>query len=115
MTKTKVTHAPFDEHGNLLHWAREGTGWGTAHEWRPNVPFEADLTITGMESGRSAKYVTLADERGHRYTMFVTDLLDALRTPEGARDGSFGSRRWIVAKRGQNFGVKVAAEVEVAR
>lgn len=115
MTKTKVTHAPFDERGNLLHWAREGTGYGAAHEWRPNVPFEADLTIAGMESGRSAKYVVLADEQGRRFTMFVTDLLDALRTPEGVRDGRFGRRMWMVAKRGQNFGVKIAAEAEAAR
>ncbi len=112
MTKSSVTHAPFDEYGNLMHWAREGSGYGQAHEWRPNMPFEADLRIAGMESGRSAKYVVLTDGDGHRFSMFVTDLLDALRTPDGVREGRFGCRRWVVAKRGQNFGVKVApAEV----
>ncbi len=114
MTKSSVTRVPFDQSGNLMHWAREGTGYGAAHEWRPNVPFVADLTIAGMESGRSAKYVVLVDGDGRRYSMFVTDLLDVLRTPMGARDGRLGCRRWVVAKRGQNFGVKVVS-AEVVR
>ncbi len=109
MSKSSVTHAPFDPSGNLMHWAPPRSDmYGERIEWRPNVPFEADLTIAGMESGRSAKYVVLEDGDGHRYSMFVTDLLDALRTQDGVRDGRFGCRRWIVAKRGQNFGVKVA-------
>lgn len=106
--KTSVTHVPFDKHGNLMHYAKQGDGWHSAHEWRPNTPFDADLTIESMRSGRSAKYLILTDSDGREFPMFVTDLIDALRTAEGVRDGRFGSRRWMVAKRGTNFGVKVA-------
>ncbi len=72
MSKTKVTRVPFDEQGNLMHWAREGDGWGAAHEWRPNVPFVADLLAAisrpyfgaGLESSFRAVYEKKLRETG---------------------------------------------------
>jgi hypothetical protein len=102
---TSVTEVPYDADGNLLHYA---SPWSRP-EMRPNVPFRAVLQITGMESGRSAKYVMLADRDGHTYPMFVTDLLDLLaRSGAGVKAGITGTEMWIVRKRGQNYGVALA-------
>lgn len=107
MTKTTVTEVPYDADGNLLHYV----GPWTKPEMRPNEPFRAVLEIAGMESGRSAKYVLFDDRDGHRYPMFVTDLLDFLRrSGPGVRGGITGSEMWIVRKRGQNYGIALVPE-----
>ena len=108
--KSTVTTAPYDESGNLLHWVPPpGYSWGQPAEWRANVPFEAYMTIVAIESGRSAKYLMLVDEAGRRYPMFIADLVDALKGA-GAAQGQFIARWWMVAKRGQNYGVRVARD-----
>lgn len=101
-----VDKAPYDRRGNLLTFA----AYGEVHEWRDNVPFEATMTIQGVQSGRSAKHLVVEDEHGRTYVMFVSDLIEALRTPAGAQNGVFGRRHWMVSKRGQNYGIKIATD-----
>ncbi len=110
-----VTMVPFTAAGHLCHFEGDGYRWDngerTGPEWRPNAPFRNVLRMTGMHSGRSAKYVELTDRDGYRYPMFVTDLLDLLeRSGSGVRAGWTGSEVWIVRKRGRNYGLALAPE-----
>ena len=90
---------------------REFTLVYTEPDWRPNEVFHACLQIDSTRSGRSAKYVIWTpvapgpDDR-RTYPMFVTDLVEVLRA--GVERGGIVCGRWIVAKRGQNYGLKVA-------
>lgn len=107
MKKNGLTEAPYDSRGNLLHWAdpnqRPGT-WAAAHEWRPNEPMELRLTIDGVTSGRSAKYVTWTGADGKVYPMFVSDIVemfrDGITVTAGQVQGVFKVR-----KRGENYGL----------
>lgn len=100
--------------GNLLHypergWRYDGETWhSTDPEWRENEPFEAELALNDMRSGRSAKYVLWHDKEGHEFPMFVVDLLDLLKgnvVRYGVVDG-----RFAVRKRGQNYGLVFVGE-----
>jgi len=111
--------APF-QRGNLMEWVSPSTarnrevdpsghGWGVPDEWRPNEPFRAALTLTGIERGRSAARFTWVDtsrsgETVHSYPMFMVDACALMLRGEalvgGVRDGW-----WIVMKRGANYGI----------
>lgn len=73
--------------------------------WRDNYEFYATMEFISMERGRSAAFFHLQDEDGHRYTMFMTDILDVLKRckiEDGIAEG-----RWTFVKRGNNFGVRL--------
>lgn len=119
--------APFDRNGNLMHYPEiqlvlpedavytPGKGYDKPHnrvqpDWREVVPFEATLTLTPeVTSGRSAKYLHWVDDEGHRFPMFVTDLVGVVlsnaRIERGRMSGS-----WVVCKRGANYGIKYYEE-----
>jgi hypothetical protein len=104
--------APFDEHGNLMHYARpesrqESHGYEDAHEWRDVETFEASLTIGETYRGRSAAYFMWSDVLGHKYPMFMTDIADLIR--RGCIEfGTVHDGMWVVRKRGQNYGIRMA-------
>ena len=103
--KNGLTKAPYDSRGNLLHFAgRLPNEWSSAHEWRPNEPMELRLTIDGVTSGRSAKYVTWLDADGHHYPMFVVDLVEMIRDGTPIVAGAVHAM-FRVRKRGQNYGL----------
>jgi len=84
-------------------------------EWRPNEPFHATFAIDSVRSGRSAKYVILTSvespEDSRTWPMFVVDLIDVMiRT--GIERRAIMSGRWMVAKRGQNYGLRLTKEGE---
>ncbi len=92
--------------------------WRAVHtgpQWRPNIPFHATLQVCDLRSGPSAKYVLLQpvsmplDLR--TYPMFIADLITLLKTGH-IQQGGIASERWMVAKRGQNYGLRVAKEDE---
>jgi hypothetical protein len=92
--------------------------WKSVHlepEWRDNVPFSATLQLDHVRSGRSAKYVILTavnDLLDTRiFPMFVTDLLDTA-IAQGITVGGIMDGRWMVAKRGQNYGLRLAHDHE---
>lgn len=91
---------------------REYVSVNTAPTWRDNLPFHATLQVDHTISGRSAKYViwknAYAPLDRRTYPMFVTDLLDVARF--GIQPGGIVSGRWIVRKRGQNYGLAIAPE-----
>lgn len=103
-----LTKAPYDENGSLLHWV------GYSHDiWHPNDPFHATLQVVSMRSGYSAKYLILQspnnDSDRRTYPMFVADLVDVVAATPLIRNGIIQAR-WIVRKRGQNYGIAIAPE-----
>jgi hypothetical protein len=84
-------------------------------EWRDNIPFSATFQLDHVQSGWSAKYVILTavnDLLDTRiFPMFVTDLLDTA-IKQGIAVGGIMHGRWMVAKRGQNYGLRVARDDE---
>lgn len=121
MAKTKVLTAPYDEQGNLLHypdrWRYEplpGNPYRRvdACDWRENKTFHAVMTLQdGVTSGRSAKYVNWRDDQGHGFPMFVSDLVDLV--VNGYVEKGKVDYWWMVAKRGQNYGLRLAKEDEI--
>lgn len=105
MGKVLDYEVPFDGDGVLMHYAtyRRHPPY-TAAEWRRPEPFEARLTIEGVRSGMSAKYVMWTDSRGGRWPMFIPELLELIRT--GTITSGVVNGRWIPRKRGQNFGLR---------
>lgn len=97
---------PVDDDGNWLAYP----DW-RCKTWEPVRPFYAQMTIAGMESGRSAKRVILKDAEGKTYPMFVADLV------KGIQNGTFEVHTqlegpgiieawWTAAKRGANYGIQ---------
>jgi hypothetical protein len=101
-----VTEAPYDARGNLIHFPADRWPDQPA-QWRPNEPFTADLRVDTVQSGRSAKYLIWLDEDDRRFPMFVADAVDVMRFAS-VTGGRTGPRRWIVRKRGRNYGVALA-------
>ena len=87
----------------------------TEIDWRPNEPFSAVLAISAMRNGRSAKYVILTSPNNpfdiRTYPMFVADLID-FASLRGIEKGGLMTGRWMVAKRGENYGLRAAKDGE---
>lgn len=121
MPATPSYLAPFTPCGDLLHYAYAARDAARAAEpgirngidWRRVEPFEARLTIDGMRTGRSAKYLEWLDPDGHRYPMFLKDLIEAIRGAVIQHGTVCGE--WIVRKRGENFGIRLADPTENRR
>lgn len=107
-----------DQHGYTQIERQIRTDWKVVYrqpEWRMNQPWRASLQLDTVTSGRSAKYViwrpvNLPLDR-RTFPMFVTDLLDVVKNGE-IQPGGIVSARWMVAKRGQNYGLRLAKEEE---
>lgn len=105
MTKSKRPYpgpekAPY-RNGNLQEWP----GHGREDEWRDNIPFTAELVLTGTERGRSAmRFMWRSVATGHSFPMFATDMAALAMSMEGVRNG-VASGQWIAMKRGQNYGI----------
>lgn len=111
MPKTKTTEVPYLFDGSLAHYEHRGWSDGKVVQWRPNEPFHATLQIQGIRTGRSAKYLVLKapetalDDR--EFPMFVADFVN-LAIDEGIPAGGIISGRWMVRKRGKNYGLRLA-------
>lgn len=97
---------PFSE-GNLLSYTNEALQryYNTTIEWRENTPFEATLTYSHFERGRSAAHLVFEDEQGHRYPMFLQQFDEIM-----AAGGFYGTQihgEWVGVKRGENYGIQL--------
>lgn len=102
--------APFMD-GSLQHYP-EMRGWGEAArfpEWRHVVASHMTLTLDGYARGRSAAYFTFVDEAGNHFPMMLADFAELVRTRMPLAPGKFFAL-WAVAKRGQNYGIRLAKE-----
>lgn len=101
--------APFRD-GNLMEYAGRarpgevGEKWGYPDEWRPNEPVRMTLTLNTYERGRSAARFVWRDTEGRKFPMFMVDVLALMKTKQGVQGGTV-TDRWIVVKRGTNYGI----------
>lgn len=107
--QTTVVHAPYSRRtGDLLSYAWGNPGDDGASlsptEWRQNEEFTATLRFDCFERGRSAAHAIFRDDDGHRFPMFLRELAE-LMTKEEFRAGKIHGR-FIVVKRGANYGTK---------
>lgn len=91
--------------GNLISYAPYYPHRETEIDWRENTPFEATLTYSHFERGRSAAHLIFEDEHGHTYPMFLQQFDEVMAA--GGFDGNHIHGEWMGCKRGQNFGIQL--------
>ena len=128
--KSKVTEAPYSKDGSLMHFpestwdyseavrAEEGHGWKVpprevGPDWRPNDPFTGTLRLAETRRGRSAAYFIWHSDDGREFPMFISDMLLLVQSGVTIRPGGMVSTRWMVTKRGANYGIRHAAPGKV--
>lgn len=103
----KDPHGPFDAQGNLQHYPL-ALGWSprVEPEWRQVRPWWGTLSLEGYARGRSAAYFEMVDESGHTYPMMISDFAELVKSRTVAHGAVY--TRWALAKRGQNYGIRLA-------
>lgn len=71
-------------------------------EWRPNVPFEASLTLVSWYSDRPKFY--FADEAGVKYPVFMSEFMKLVENTV-INAGVTERLRWTAVKRGSAYGI----------
>lgn len=106
---------PIGPDGSVLHYGDAPNVWLgdrliPLDGWRDNEPFQARLTVQGVQSGRSAKYFIWTDADGRTFPMFAKDMIDVLRYATVEHGGTVYAF-WSVRKRGSNYGIAYYEEV----
>lgn len=80
------------------------------HEWVELQPFAAQsMEIVGFYRGAvSAAKIILEDENGLSYPMFLSDVVDLMRTANIFQGVIWGGV-WEATKKGQNYGIRLLA------
>lgn len=127
--KKKLIEVPYSKNGSLMHFpestwdyseavrADEGYGWKVpprevGPEWRRNDPFSATLWLAETRRGRSAAYFIWRSGDGREYPMFISDMLQLVQSGVTIKPGGAVSTRWMVTKRGANYGIRHAGNEE---
>jgi hypothetical protein len=127
--KSKVAEAPYTENGSLMHFpdttwdyskavqAEEGRGWKVpprevGPDWRTNDPFTATLRLAETRRGRSAAYFIWRADDDREFPMFISDMLLLVQSGVRIKPGGMVSTRWMVTKRGANYGIRHAGADE---
>lgn len=106
MSRTRLAKAPYNQLGSLMDYVDSYPGH--VHEWRKNEPFTAMLVLQGTERGMSAaRFVWHNSQGGHAYMMFMTDMVDLVKSTNNLYKGAVDSW-WIAQKRGKNYGIRLA-------
>lgn len=101
---TGLSEYPVNDNGAMLGYA--GTGMHDLCKWVKNAPFTATMTVIGTSRGRSSVKFHLQCDDGKPWEMFVTDFCD-LAKHATIKDGVV-TGIWEVAKRGANYGLRLA-------
>lgn len=103
MTSTIPDQLPFNDKGNMLTIPQMGC------LWRPNWPFEAELTVVDYMPV-TGRYVW-ADEVGFTFPMHPTDLYELIRSYGVAGGRSYGW--WVGRRRAQVYSLTRMVETNV--
>lgn len=95
----KSYQIPFDRDGNMLSYPEAGS------IMKDNYEFVETLTYRTYERGRSSATIVWEDSKGKRYSMFLSDLDDLIRTV--GLDKNKIKAKWTFGKKGQNYGIKL--------
>ena len=74
-------------------------------------PFDSELTFTRFERGRSSALAIFTTDLGVEAPMFLSNLDEIFNMIERGRI----SGRWIVVKKGQNYGIAAEEIAEASR
>lgn len=102
--------APFSGRGHMLAYVRAQRRHESDEEyaeyvhWRDNIPFEATMELIGFGRGMSSARFHWRDHEGYQYEMFMKEMGDLVMATTIERGIVHG--RWIICKRGQNYGLK---------
>lgn len=99
----KILEVPFDKNGNQLDYG----GYSVA-EWKDNYEFTAKMRITDFIQGRSSAGWYLVDEKGHRYYMFMSELLKVINAKVIDHGTVVGT--WTFRKQGANYSIKLVVD-----
>lgn len=82
------------------------TGIDHTIDWRPNVPFQAALTLVRLERGRSATRFWFVDKSTNTmYPFFGQGIVEMLSQSDMIKGEVSGT--WIAVKRGANYGIEL--------
>ena len=105
--KNYAGNVPMTSYGDLLSYP-ESWSEGKTWMWQPNKVFTCRMKIVSMGRGRSAAYFTLQDDNNIRFPMFMTDIMDLIANY--SIDKGYVTATWTFCKRGQNYGLCLAAK-----
>lgn len=74
-------------------------------KWIDNYEFEETMKVDHYTRGCSAANFILIDSNGKKYTMFLTDFLELVKS-KTIKKGTV-SGVWCFHKRGKNYGVRL--------
>lgn len=114
MSKRPNYQVPYMPDGSIPDYPQEypGTPAERRLTWKDPRSFDATLTLDEMARGRSAAHFLFKSEKGARFTVFMTDLMDMIRDPRW-REGRIAAR-FVPCKRGMNYGVRLVGPSEAA-
>ncbi|MEU9405662.1 hypothetical protein AB0E08_08145 [Streptomyces sp. NPDC048281] len=110
--KTSLTKAPYNSTGHLINYVHGYAG--DVPEWRPNKPFPALLGLQGITRGMSAARFCWLSDKGQPFEMFMTDAADLMKGRAPLYAGTVDSW-WMIIKRGQNYGIRLADTDDLQR
>ncbi len=107
--------APFNWRG-LMHYCDRFEIANAERQGRPidwldaDQPIERQLSLCSHARGRSASYFIMLDEFGQEHPMMVADFMDLARsvTLVCGVPVTVKPLKYVVAKRGRNYGLKLA-------
>lgn len=101
---------PYDAEGNLLHYSGQSYNYTTrsyqdTSVWLDNEPFQAEMELVTFGRGRSAAtFHWKKVDDGRKFPMFMTDMVDLIKFGS-VINGRTPLQKWVVVKRGQNYGL----------
>lgn len=112
----KAYKIPFDADGNLIDYIDAYWQPGEGESYVDNYVFDDGLAVMNYFRGRSAaNFILRSANDGRRYTIFLTDFMEALTLANAYKADVDGKSRmvlvglWEFIKRGANFGVRMLA------
>lgn len=99
MANTNI-QIPFDVNGMQPYPYK----WSENFHWKENYEFEDTLEITGFGRGRSSATFSLEDSKGNRYSMFMKDMTEMIKSTTITKGKVHG--KWTFCKRGMNYGIR---------
>lgn len=97
---TKTYQIPFDKEGNQQSYPSMGS------IMKDNFTFDETMTYRGYGRGRSSATILFEDSKGKRYSMFLSDFDELMRTK--GLDGKSVKSTWTFCKKGMNYGLALA-------
>jgi len=98
---------PYNEAGDLMKSVHR---WAVPEEWRDNTPFLAKLKLDGWLAPSAVRFKDV--DTGLCYPMFLTELVELIKVSE-ISEGVTHKMHWMVVKKYQDYGIRLAESNEI--